>query len=445
MVLLCGLFLAFVLTRIQQNQHSVLHQRLFAAQAELMAQVEILDAEPLLNPPLDSRGESFRLHEPFGIYARLFSKNGEPLQQTANFVDRDDFEPMIPDSPAMLEIDHDWMNAAVRSMYAPIIDGGQHFGWIETTSFAWTFRHQMPGVSLVFWILLAVVLTLSGGYLLARQALRPVGRLTNAAKRISATDLSIRLPADARIQDELTELAETFNLMLERLEAAFEMERRFTANAAHELLNPLTALRSELEINLRRDRSQDEYREILASALETTEWLGLMVSKLLELAQVESADDPPFETMDLAALTKECAKRWKEKAAERRIEFYFDLENEAWIGANPVHIRSLLDNLVENAIKYTGPAGRINVTIAASSSEVVLSIEDTGIGFNSNEAGRLFDRFYRTGSDESPDISGTGLGLAIVKAITARYRGMVTASSQGKGKGSVFTVSFPTM
>src|SRR5690606_4019332 len=190
--------------------------------------------------------------------------------QSPNFDGHTPLPVEVPARPGVVAVSRVWEGAPMRTHYMPLqAEGGRLAGWLEVSGFEWTVHQELRrlGEALAVGILLSVLLAMGGGHLLARRALRPVALLTEAARQIRATDLGARLPTQFGVRDELTDLAETFNDLIERLEASFRRERRFTSNAAHELLTPLATMRNGVEIVLRRPRTpevyQDKYRAML--------------------------------------------------------------------------------------------------------------------------------------------------------------------------------------
>ena len=445
MVLLLGLFSGLAATSLHVNQHLLLHQRLFQAQSELRLHLRVIDGKPHLVPGLAALEGHFREGGPFGTYARLLSPEGEVLDETPNFSGQVPLEPILPSEAKMTEIPYRWQDNAIRLMYIPLWEGDKEklVGWLETSGYALDITHHIRGVPLMLSILLTVLLALGGGYVLARRALKPVARLTDAANAITASDLSVRLPTEARVQDELTDLAETFNTMLARLEAAFQRERRFTANAAHELMNPLAAIRNEAEVGLRRPRDPATYQRALQDVLADATRLGKMLEQLLLLARIDAVSGLPQTEVDVSTLAQERLAHWQPEADTRSVNLSFTDAPEATLKAIPTHLATVLDNLLENALKYTPSGGSVHLCLAATPGHLQLTVEDTGIGFDPTLAPHLFDRFYRADTPEVQAESGSGLGLSIVRVIAEAYGGTVTATSAGPHQGSTFIVRLP--
>ena len=443
MVVLLGLFGGLLLTTVHWQQHVALHQRLFKAQSDLVNNVVIEGRQVTLTPALAALDGQYRTQGALGIFARLLSPEGQVWEQSANFENNEAFDPILPEGKRIWEVERQWQDVPVRSLYAPLLVEDELVGWLEVSSFTLNIQIHLIGLPVGIAILVTVLLALGGGYVLARRALTPVARLTDAANRITASELNIQLPVEKRWRDELTDLAETFNTMLARLGTSFERERRFTADAAHELLNPLAAVRNEAEVALRRPRETDTYQQTLRTILTDVERLGTMIEQLLQLARIDADADLQRETVELGRLSREATARWQTAASDRHLRLTCRAEQPAYVRANAIHLDEVLNNLLENAVKYTPEGGTIAVAVAANATHASLSLTDSGIGFEPTAAVRLFDRFHRAAAPDVHAQPGSGLGLAIVQAIVQAYGGSITASSEGPGRGSCFVARFP--
>jgi heavy metal sensor kinase len=289
---------------------------------------------------------------------------------------------------------------------------------------------------------LALALAGGGGWFLAHQALLPVDRMAQAARTIGAGRLNARIDLTGA-NDELDRLAETLNEMLTRLEAAFNEMRQFTADASHELQTPLTILRGEIEIALRSLRSPDEYIEVMRSSLEEIERISLLVEGLLLLARSDAGvlrmDSTP---LDLIGLIEEALGQLSPIARAKSISLTLGRIEPLEVSGDLVHLRRLLFNLVDNAIKYTPPEGVVKVSVGRENGWALLIVSDTGIGILPEERQKVFQRFYRSPEARSGSQGGSGLGLAIVRSIAEAHGGKVKLESE-PGKGSTFTVFLP--
>lgn len=289
---------------------------------------------------------------------------------------------------------------------------------------------------------LGLVLAASGGWLLAHRALRPVDRMTAAARRISAEHLSQRVDGTGT-GDELDNLAKTLNQMLTRLDAAFSQVRRFSADASHELQTPLTILKGELEVVLRSTRTPEEYRATLESALEEVDRIAHLVEGLLLLARAEAGVlRMDRQEVDLEQVLEEVYLRLKPLADSHKIELRLGAIEPLCIQGDRERLQRMTSNLVDNAIKYTGAEGRVNLGLQHDSRWAYIIVSDTGNGIPIEEQKHIFQAFYRTSEARSPAERGTGLGLTIAQSIAAAHGGTIQVESV-PGQGSSFRVSIP--
>jgi heavy metal sensor kinase len=286
-----------------------------------------------------------------------------------------------------------------------------------------------------------------GGLLLANQALRPVDRLTRAAEHIGAGgDLSERVPLPAKM-DELGRLAATFNHMIARLEAAFERQRQFTANASHELRTPLAVMRGEIEITLRRERMVEEYQRVLASNLEETVRLSRLVEDLLTLARADVGQaELKCEPVALETLCQQVVEYISPLAHSREQTLHYEPPAATvMVNGDAQRLKQLLLNLLDNAIKYTGIGGRIALGLRSEGKEAILSVSDTGRGIPPEDLAHVFNRFFRHSRRTSDKgAAGFGLGLSIVRWIVDSHGGKIEVASQ-VGEGTTFTVRLPLL
>lgn len=281
--------------------------------------------------------------------------------------------------------------------------------------------------------------SLAAGRWLAGRAIGPVVAVSDAARAIHARDLTTRL-AEPSQRDEIGELVAVFNQMLARLETAFDAQRRFTADASHELRSPLTTLRGELEVARRRPRSPEHYEGVLDSALEEVDRLERVLADLLELARLDD-DHSTTSFVDLAALAGELVARHAAEAATRGLALTLRAEPGVGALAAAPRLARALDNLLGNALRYTAE-GQVEVVVRSTGEDAVIEVFDSGAGIPADQLERIFDRFYRLDASRAREAGGVGLGLAIARQIARVYGGDLTAQST-PGKGSTFTLRLP--
>lgn len=282
----------------------------------------------------------------------------------------------------------------------------------------------------------------AGGYFLARRALGPVERMARRARDISAEQLGSRLPVE-NPHDEVGLLAHSFNDTLARLEQSFEQLKRFTSDASHELRTPLTAIRSVGEVGLQRDGNPEHYREVIGSMLEEAEHLGRLVENLLTISRADSGQIRLRKTaFDLTPLVREASSLLEVLAEEKGQSV--SVEGDAAIGVNadPVVLRQIVINLLDNAIKYSPHGGRIAVRVRQRDPDTAcVEFEDSGPGIPPQHREKVFDRFYRVDDARSREAGGAGLGLSIAKWGAEAHGGKLELES--RDAGCVFRLLLP--
>jgi heavy metal sensor kinase len=303
---------------------------------------------------------------------------------------------------------------------------------------------ELRVVRRVIFIALPLLLGIAGlgGYWLTTRGLAPLNWMASQARDIGGASLHRRLEIGAAAS-ELTVLSASFNELLARLDQSFETMRRFVADASHELRTPLSVIRGEADVALARDRSAASYRESLAIVLDESRRLSRLVDDLLNLARADSGHARlQLQDFYLNDLLAECCRSAQAMAGARRIELECRCAADAPFRGDEELLRRLVMNLLDNAIRYTPPGGKIVATLEMESSEVRIGISDTGPGIPPEAAPHIFERFYRADEARSRQDGGFGLGLSIVKWVAEAHHGAVEFASQ-PGAGSAFTVTLP--
>jgi two-component system, OmpR family, sensor kinase len=300
------------------------------------------------------------------------------------------------------------------------------------------------------WFFLGAAAVILGGVIvtgavLTHRALRPVDRVVVRARDIGLANLGERLPHPGTT-DEIGRLVTTLNDMLARIEASLDSQRRFTGDAAHELRSPLSRLRSELEVALRRPRSAAEYEDVLRSCLDEVERLSQLTSALLVLARLDAGERRALsdQRVDLVPLVQDELRRLAPAAESRRITVVLEPPSTLVVRGVPELLHLVIANLVDNAIKFSPPGGHVTVRLARDNGEGLVVVTDTGPGIPADERPRIFERFHRGRAAGSPDAPGFGLGLAICRAVVEAHAGKIALESK-PGHGASFTVRLPAV
>lgn len=295
----------------------------------------------------------------------------------------------------------------------------------------------------IYFIPVALIVSVLGGYFLASRSFKPVDEITRIARAITAHNLDRRIQHSG-VDDELGRLVATFNEMIIRLQHSFSQIQQFSIDASHELRTPLTIMRGELELALRaKHQTPKEYRQILSSALEETIRMTTIVENLLALTKEDLERSPTdFRDVWLRQIVEELHEDSELLAENKKITVKVGTMDDALIHGDPVRIRQLLLNLIDNAIKYTPEKGTVELSLTRENGNANVRVKDTGIGIPHEEQTKIFDRFYRIDKARSRDMGGSGLGLSISKWIAELHGGSISVESEIK-KGSVFTVTLP--
>jgi heavy metal sensor kinase len=303
---------------------------------------------------------------------------------------------------------------------------------------------RMTKMILMAFAFILVVAPLSG-YWLAGRATRPLATILQTTARLHPDNLSERLPLRGS-GDELDRLSATINSMLDRLAAHLEQQRLFVANAAHELRSPLAAMRTSVEVALQRDRSDAEYRDLLADLVEQCAALSSLINHLLLLAEGDAGLLHADGEVRLDHLATAAVDMFQGIAEQRGLELRARVFEPARVRGNSVHWREVIHNLIDNALKFTPAGGSVTVEVNAPSQaeQVQLRVRDTGTGIAPEDLPNVFERFYRADkSRQRAELGGgTGLGLSICQSIVKAYGGNIAVAST-VGKGTTFTVSVP--
>ncbi len=301
---------------------------------------------------------------------------------------------------------------------------------------------EQKSLRTIIFIFLPLMVLLTGvaGSFLASQTLRPVRSMTDTIKKITSQNLSSRIGVP-ETNDEIAELAHTFNIMLSELDLSFSAQSRFIQDASHELRTPLTIIKGEIEVALKKDRDSSDYQEILVSNLEEINKLTKIIENLLVLAKFDSPEiQVNIERVNLSEVISLVVRNVKILAAAKNIDIKYSYDQDYFISGDRNYLQRLFLNLVENAIKYTSENGQIRVECSKSDDFCKINIKDNGIGISSEDLPNIFNRFYR--ADKARNTAGFGLGLSIVKSIVELHKGKILVDSELQ-KGTTFTVLLP--
>src|SRR5580658_549353 len=294
---------------------------------------------------------------------------------------------------------------------------------------------------------LLLVAAAGGGYWLSRRALSPVDALVRGAREVSGTNLSGRLQK-LDTGDELQRLADTLNEMLDRIESAFLRITQFTADASHELRTPISLIRTEAELALRRSRENAEYKESMRHNLVEAERTTALIEQLLSMARADSGRETlHLQPVDLRETLRGVVAGWQQVATIRNLQFSARVDVPdffVFVMGDEMLLRRLADILLDNAFKYTSSPGSVHLSLESKSERMVIQVQDSGVGIEKEDQSKIFERFYRVDKARSRAQGGAGLGLAIAQWIVTQHRGSIGVESR-PGHGATFRVELPTI
>jgi len=378
-------------------------------------------------------------------YAQLWSSDGQPLVRSANLSQ----DLMLPDGAVAAARDgrlvwdtHWWQGQRLRCVVYPLrlVGAGHGMHLLQVAAplapLERTLRDFMLfGLGLT---LLAVAAAFLVGWQIAGTALRPTREITQQAEAIREGTPSPTITAHADVI-EFTRLVQVLNAMLGRLDQASAVQRRFTADASHELRGPLTALRGELDLALKRERNAAEYRATIERCRDEVIRLTRLATDLLTLARSETGPAAQEVTdLDLYTVAARVVERFRAAAAERGIRMVLHGQ-PAPVRGDPGMLDRLVSNLVDNAVKYTTAGTPVEIEVSTADA-VMLTVRDQGPGVPLADVPQLFNRFFR-GADSGRPAGGTGLGLAIARAAAEAHGGRL--DFVGNGPGAMFRLSLP--
>jgi heavy metal sensor kinase len=381
-------------------------------------------------------------------FIRITRSDGTVVYQSPAPSDRS-FDPRKIEarSDIQTELSRDEHYAGPRAMmvyaYPFTASDGTHY-LIEAGNTYTRTRQTLKNLIWMFgWIApAATLLAIAGGWFAIGRALRPVREITHNAERISWQKRYERLPVPLT-GDELEQLSRTLNSMLDRLEEAFQRINRFSADVSHELRTPLTIIRGELESIVRQAPCSPQVLEGVGSSLEEVERLTHIVDHLLVLCRLDSDDESAQnELVDLGQLASSTAEQMRLLFVEKGLHLDMLVSPNVMVTGVPVRLKQVIVNLLDNAIKYSNPGGRIEIKVAQEGQLAGLEVADNGVGIPAEHLPHLFERFYRADKARSRASGGVGLGLSIVKAIAASHNGTVTVGSEA-GAGTRFRFAIP--
>lgn len=441
LAVVCGILVGAIAIALGALVYLRLEAELRAAADDgLASRADQLIAKPPAGPVVDP-GPS----DVGDVFAQLLARDGSVLASTPGLP----AGPVVPladlpglDAPRSREM---IIQTADEPIIARVLETPMTDGRVIVTGVAFDDqRDVLDHLLSLFGLagLVAVVLAGAVGWVVAGAALRPVDRMRRESEAVSGLEPGRRLPVP-ETHDELAALGESLNRMLERLEAAVERERRFVADAGHELRTPLANLKAELDLALRKARSPSELVGALESASEETDRLARLAEDLLLLAGADGGGLPMRrEHLDVAELVRDTVASFAGSATMMGITLEAEVVDHVIADVDATRIRQAVGNLIENALRHTPSDGRVVVAVSPAQGTLSISVTDTGDGFVTAFLPSAFEAFARADAGRSRSAGGAGLGLAIVRAVAEAHGGTVSATNGDHG-GAVVVLTVP--
>lgn len=426
-----------------QRLTSSLDASLRTATAQAMAGTNNQNGHLTLGPQLDEGVGSDDLRAP-GLSLAVFGSSGTALRQSGPY------DQSVPQAAALAAAERGVTTTEsrvdprsgvrVRVRTTPLSENDRTLAVFSIALSEEPMLATLRQLRLTLLVLLPLAAAVAAllGYLLTRRMLRPLARMQTTAAEISSHDLSRRLGVAAG-DDELSQLAATFDAMLDRLEASFVRERRFVADASHELRTPLAALQAIVSVTRERPRSAGEYEQALDDVDGETARLRTLVENLLELARGDAERLAEREPIDVIGMLRDVCASLEVLADDKGLRLTCQVEDGLTLDGDGDALVRLFVNVVENAIKYTDE-GYVGVAAAVTPAGISVTVRDSGRGVPAEQLPHLFERFYR--GDASRSAEGSGLGLAIARLIAEAHGGTITIAST-EGQGTTVSVTLP--
>ena len=340
-------------------------------------------------------------------------------------------------------IDTKLNNIPVRQIQTAIINNNQVVGYLVVAMSLEDFEivQILKNILLVTFPIILILLFLIARFFAGR-SIKPVRTIIETSNQITKDNLQTRIPLPQN-KDELYVLSENINNLLNRIESAIDREKQFTSDASHELRTPLAVIKGTMEVLIRKPRNQQEYEEKIQFCISEVDRLNHMVDQLLLLARFENQkQNVKQESIYLNALILDNLTRFSDKTESKKLKIKADFTDDYYIQSDNYLVSIIFSNLISNAIKYSYDNGEIVLQLEKTSTEIIFTVSDNGIGISEQDLNKIFNSFYRSDVSNHPEIKGTGLGLSIVKRLCDLLK-LEIAVESNLNKGTKFVLNFP--
>ncbi|MFO7446090.1 MAG: HAMP domain-containing sensor histidine kinase [Ignavibacteriaceae bacterium] len=398
--------------------------------------VEVIDYRELNEP-------DFKKLTGNPYFLQIYSQSGEIIIESDNIKL---YHP-LPINPEIFYSDYEFMDLKInkdmlRVAYYPLLDNNNDYvATLQLAIFESDYIIVMRRVILFNLILFPVVLlmVILASFYISRRSFLPINKIMDTANAISASNLSERISVDAKPEDEPGRLRDTLNNLFDRIESYVDEVSHFTDQASHQLVNPLTAIKSELDYLLKKERTTNEYKEALIVLQKQADSMISIVKTLLIIAK---SDKRKTESHSIFNFTNLILNEVKSYFTDNKITY--EIEKDIYLRGESDKFLMLMQNLVNNAIKFSDVDSTIRIILKKTFHNVELSVEDSGIGISDDEKEKVFERFYRSERTEKFGLKGHGLGLSLVKSIVTEAKGKIEIQDNIP-KGTIIKIVLPAL
>jgi|YelNatPaOPRAMG01_1025707.scaffolds.fasta_scaffold02043_19 signal transduction histidine kinase len=330
----------------------------------------------------------------------------------------------------------------LRVAYAPMVDGNNKIeAYLQLSVFRTEYNSIMAKIILFNLLNLPFILLIiiAVSIFLAQKSYSPLNKIISIAENITANNLNARINYDAHPQDELGRLRDTLNNLFTRLEVQINQISQFTDNASHQLMTPLTAVKTELEYILKRERTTQEYRETLSMLNVQTDKMISIIKSLLIISKYSGNTELNKNVFRISHVVEELVK-----TVFKKQNIICNIQNDLFLRGSLEGFQTIIENLIDNAVKYSPSNSQITIKAEKINNRIIVSVEDFGIGIKGSEKEKIFERFFRSESVLETNVQGYGLGLSIVKTIIQSMDGIIKVEDNFPC-GTRFIIIFPTI
>lgn len=373
------------------------------------------------------------------VFVQFYDNNKEVIDKSPNLKDSN---LKLFNNSNNTFIDTKLNDIPLRQIQTAIINKGEVVGYLVVAMSLEDFEIVLilKNILLITFPLILILLFLIARFFAGR-SIKPVRTIIDTSSQITKDNLQTRIPLPQN-KDELYVLSQNINNLLNRIESAIDREKQFTSDASHELRTPLAVIKGTMEVLIRKPRNQQEYEEKILFCISEVDRLNHMVDQLLLLARFENQkQNVKQETIYLNALILDNLTRFSEKTENKKIKIVADFTEDFYVQSDNYLVSIIFSNLISNAIKYSNDNGKIELKLEKTSTDIIFTIADNGVGISEQDLNKIFNSFYRSDVTNHPDIKGTGLGLSIVKRLCDLLKIKISVESKINEK-TKFTLIF---